>query len=622
MDVANAIVSAIRQGVAPPPDALSGTQAVPVAKALANKAGANKDVAGPVVQLIANAVRTGKVPKEAVPNVVNAAANIAQKTSNKNIATPVVQMIANAVRTGKVTGEAVPQVVRAAVNIGRKMNNKNINAAITRIIQNAVGKGMRVAGPARPPPPGTGPGANAWRLAFGPPRPIPNGAPPPPARPPRPSTVLGVPITTPTGQALLVYIFKITNSARKNSSKTDELMKYLKNVKARLGNNSKIKQILNSLYVNGGELPTNNAIRTALRNGLGNMRLMNLLEARKVLKGRDVDQYLLIKVREEIDKINRLNSQQRGWRLNELYKSLPSDFDAGRRLVERAILEEIRRAANRDPSEARRRLEYLRSNINFNRLPTRLRDEFRLLESRTRRGRENNYGYGRRRYENNYGYGRRREEGLRQGPERGRQGPPSRNGGPLVETRGPNLGLPEMGGGGTNALPPNQKNAINRAGGVNAALKTIAQVPGGAPEVARAAADLNETNGNTQKAIIIRGTRPAAIAAVRSLGGPRAAAYALEGLNTLSQTAKTQRRKATSPRKKKAKKSPVRIAELNRVINAVKKTRLVGLVARNVTKGPRNAEHLKPYYKRVIKSNILRRPFAKIVRQAAKAKKN
>jgi hypothetical protein len=430
---------------------------------------------------------------------------------------------------------------------------------------------------------------------------------------------------------LIIYLINRTNAARKKPELTPELLAYLKNLKTKLGNNSKIKNALNQLYVNPANLPNANTIRKAMRDRLGSMRLSNLLEARKVLKGREVDEYLLAKVRDELEKIRRLDSQERAWRLNELYKSLPSDFEKGRRLVERAIIEEMRRAANRDPNEARRRFRYLASNINLNKFPSSVRKEFRALTESSRRNddrrrrRENNY-YGRRGRENNYYRRRGGEYGISE--NRGGH-PPSRNGGPLNETRGPvfgrqgaanQTGAPPN----TNALPSNQKNAIQNAGGVNSALRTIAQVPGGAPEVAKAAADLNEMNGNVQKVIAIRGTRPAAIAAVRRLGGPRATSYALEGLNTLSQTAKTQKRKAETkaPRKKKPKKSPVRIAELTRVINAVKKTRLVGLVARNVTKAPRNPDHLKPYYKRVIKANILRRPFAKIVRKAAKAKKN
>ena len=149
------------------------------------------------------------------------------------------------------------------------------------------------------------------------------------------------------------------------------------------------------------------------------------------------------------------------------------------------------------------------------------------------------------------------------------------------------------------------------------ALQTIATVPGGAPVVARAAANLNEMGGNVQKAIEIRGTNPVALVAVSKLGGAKNAAYALEGLNTLSR--KTPVRKTTG-RKKKAK--GLRLQELNKVIRSVKKRRLMSIVSNNVTKIPVNLDEarLKKYYQKVIKANILRAPFSKIVRTAAKKK--
>jgi hypothetical protein len=61
--------------------------------------------------------------------------------------------------------------------------------------------------------------------------------------------------------------------------------------------------------------------------------------------------------------------------------------------------------------------------------------------------------------------------------------------------------------------------------------------------------------------------------------------------------------------------------ELNRVINAVKKQKLISLVAHNVTKTHNihpNDEKKKKYYKKVIKANILRTKFAKIVKKASK----
>ena len=176
------------------------------------------------------------------------------------------------------------------------------------------------------------------------------------------------------------------------------------------------------------------------------------------------------------------------------------------------------------------------------------------------------------------------------------------------------------GNGGVPPLPTNQQTAINNAGGVNSAMNTVVQVPGGAPEIAKAAEALNESGGNSTIAITVKGASPAAVNAVQKLGGPNNAVHVLEGLNTMSQTHATRKRKSRSRRAKVLK---PRIAELNRVISAVKKQRLISLMAHNVTKTHNihpNDEKLKAYYKKVLKANILRTPFAKIVKVAAKKK--
>lgn len=183
-----------------------------------------------------------------------------------------------------------------------------------------------------------------------------------------------------------------------------------------------------------------------------------------------------------------------------------------------------------------------------------------------------------------------------------------------------NGGRPEVNGGrpGVNLggssvpLPGNQRRAINNAGGVNKTMNAIANIPGGASEVAKAAEALNETNGNTVHAIQIKGASPEAVKAVQNLGGPKNAITVLEGLNTLSR--KTAKR-TTSTRRKPLR---PRVAELNRVLNSVKKQRLISLIAHNVTKTHNihpEDEKSKKYYKKVLKANILRTPLAKIVRQ-------
>jgi hypothetical protein len=152
-------------------------------------------------------------------------------------------------------------------------------------------------------------------------------------------------------------------------------------------------------------------------------------------------------------------------------------------------------------------------------------------------------------------------------------------------------------------------------------MNTVFHVPGGAGEVAKAAEALNETGGNVAQVIRIKGASPEAVKAVQNLGGPKNAVNVLEGLNTLSR--KTPGRKRVSPTRRRRKTYRPRIAELNRVLESVKKQRLISLAVHNVTKTHNihpNDEKLKKYYKKVLKANILRTPFAKVVRKAAKKK--
>ena len=193
----------------------------------------------------------------------------------------------------------------------------------------------------------------------------------------------------------------------------------------------------------------------------------------------------------------------------------------------------------------------------------------------------------------------------------------------LGGANGENIGN-YVGGGGLPPLPTNQQRAINNAGGVNRAMNTVVHVPGGASEIAKAAEALNESKGNTTYAITVKGASPAAVAAVKKLGGSNNAVIVLEGLNTMSKTHGTRKRKAARRIARPKKRKGPRVAELNRVLEAVKKQRLISLVAHNVTKTHNihpNDEKLKKYYKRVLKANILRTPFAKVVRKAATKKR-
>ena len=151
--------------------------------------------------------------------------------------------------------------------------------------------------------------------------------------------------------------------------------------------------------------------------------------------------------------------------------------------------------------------------------------------------------------------------------------------------------------------------------------EALAALHGEYSTVARAAADLNEMNGNAKKAQELKGTPSAAIKAVQKLGGHKTASYALEGLNTLAQSKKTQVRKAVRVQKgRRVKKAPVRLHELNKVIEAVKRKKLVSLVTHNV--GNVNNNRKKKYYKKVIKSFILKKSLATKVQAAAKKNKS
>ena len=136
---------------------------------------------------------------------------------------------------------------------------------------------------------------------------------------------------------------------------------------------------------------------------------------------------------------------------------------------------------------------------------------------------------------------------------------------------------------------------------------------------------MHSLSGNVKKAQELKGTPISAIKAVQKLGGHKTASYALEGLNTLAQSKKTQVRKAARVQKgHRVKKAPVRLHELNKVIEAVKRKKLVSLVAHNVTHT--NSSNInnkkKKYYKKVIKSFILKKPLAAKVQAAAKKNKS
>ena len=312
---------------------------------------------------------------------------------------------------------------------------------------------------------------------------------------------------------------------------------------------------------------------------------------------------------------SKMSSTFRSKKLGELLKKYPVNSKA-RDLVKVRILEEIRNAGqNKDPLVAQRKIQNLRSNIKPGLSPRYNQNLYKALGIEKGRAVENlreenryekeRYGrsYGRRSYNNERRYGRRSYN----------EGRGYRNEGPSGEVRRRRQQENYL------QLPVNQQLAIRNAGGVTNTLNTVADVPGGPQEVIKAANALRETSGNVSKAVNIKGASPVAVQAVQRLGGANKAVSVVQGLNTLSQKTATIRRKAAQKKRKTS--SRIRVAELNRVINAVKKQKLISLVAHNVTKTHNihpNDEKRKKYYKKIIKSNILRTKFSNIVKKAAK----
>jgi hypothetical protein len=348
------------------------------------------------------------------------------------------------------------------------------------------------------------------------------------------------------------------------------------------------------------------------------------------------------RVREMMNKIRySYSSSERLTRLVDLLKQLPINF-SGRREIVSAIIAIIREITNLNKfSNFTRNLRGVNNRNIRNALEVQRRrlDERRRLNERRRSGdyerRPGNYNLGLRRMvpasgpprysgESDSNYNRRRREavnanalrialGRAEPPRLGNGGyPPRVNGGYLS---GLNAGAPP--------LPAPQRNAINNVGGATVAVQTVAQVSGGAPEVAKAAEALNETGGNVKLAINVKGASPSAVNAVQKLGGVSQTVKILEGLNTMAQTPETQRRKAVTRRTRRAKKAAgsIRLTELNRVIAAVKKQKLISLVAHNVTRTNNihpNDEKLKKHYRKVMKSYLLKTPFATIAKKANK----
>lgn len=563
----------------------TGGIAIPVAEAEATRAAANASAAANAATQAAN--KPGAPPEaKAKANAAVQAANAANNAANKAANAP----NANA--------------AKAAANAAKKA----ANAAVTA----AGGAGGSATG-------GTGGGAS----------------------------VTGPTITfSPSIQVGLNKLPQAVQQARNDPSKMANLMRLVNNLKAKLPANSATQQTIQQLFKQPNKLPTSTQVQTAFKSSYKNMNLNELLALRAGGKNRAmVNAQLREAVRTQIRRIGRLSGAERSTYMAELYRSLPKNF-AGRAEVERELVKEVRAlglrtsggyggyGGGRSPYESRGILNGLRRNFGSS-LPPRLREEMRVQERRImeRQGPLRQNIGGRRNERGLAAEGALRQRGVRPNSNRplaaqaalrqtgfGAPGPKLLSQG-LLKQGGPqlNIGLGQP----LAPLPPNQQSAITKAGGHQTAIQTIAAVPGGAPQVALAAQALNETNGNRQQALE-RGVKPEAINAVQRLGGPTNTGYVLEGLNTLAQTRKTQVRKAAVSRKRKVKPTSLRLNELNNVINAVKKRKLISLVAHNVTHtGIHNNENRKKkYYKKVIKSSILRRPLANKVRAAAKKTSN
>jgi hypothetical protein len=189
------------------------------------------------------------------------------------------------------------------------------------------------------------------------------------------------------------------------------------------------------------------------------------------------------------------------------------------------------------------------------------------------------------------------------------------------------------------ALPAQERLALTNAGGYSSAAAVVSSA-GGPATVQRAITALNANGGNVNAAMQKTGLSRQVFNNVNKLGGPVTARRALAAVKKVTvktapyvgqnatqrvymgPNATRQNVYALAPVKKPRKKrrTEVKLAELNRVINAVKKKKLISLVAHNVTRTNIHANNgrLKPYYKRVIKAAILKRPFAKIARGHAK----
>lgn len=581
-----------------------------------------------ILKIIRNSLNTSKNVKKVLPAQIRKAVAVSIKnttTPEANTAKVILKLIQNSMNAGgKLKKETAEEVLKHA---GAPPKN-NTNSKILNIIIGALG------------PPEKAPEIKAKIEAQAPPRP-----------------------TNTSGTANL--IFKLIVNLFKTNGKMEgpaPLPNFFATNTFRQANRPKngrkwyfgTKNGKTGWHLNTGGArpppPVSGLEGPSGRPNFSKLNLAALLRWRRENPGnsRNVNSAISKLIRNTLNKIRySYSSSERLGRLSELLRQLPTNF-SGRREIVAAIIAMIREISNMNKFfNFNRNLRGINNRnirealeIQRRRLERRRREERRPGESynnyerRMRRASSSGYRYP---GESNTSYRRRsnnnaiRRAIVRSEPPRRRN-----NGGGYGPGRaasnenairraigGPAAPLPSGNGAPPPPLPPSQAAAINAAGGPTNAVNTVAQVPGGAPEVAKAAEALNETGGNVRLAINMKGVSPAAINAVQKLGGVSQTVKILEGLNTMAQTPETQRRKAARPRVRSAKKSPrgVRLTELNRVISAVKKQKLISLMAHNVTRNNNihpNDEKLKKHYKKVMKSYILKTKFANIAKRAAK----
>lgn len=565
-------------------------------------------LANAIIKLIKNSLNTSKNVKRVLPIQIRKAVAVSiknAKSPDSNTARLILKLIQNSLNlNGKLKKETADTVIK---HTGAPTNT---NAQIFKIIVNALGPPEQAA-------------AIKAQLA---------------AQPPRPAGTNNT--TANLIFKLIMNLFKTTNkmaegpAAAANFYAANTFRQTNRPKNGRKWYFGTVNGLGTGWHLNKGAAQTGPVVGPTGRPNWSTWDLSALLRWRREnpRNTANVNSAIMKFLKNALNKIRySASSGERLARLAELLRQLPINF-SGRREIVTMIIAMIREISNMNRfSNFNRNLR----GVNNRNIRDALETQRRRLERR-RPGNDNERrlrralgGPGPSRYpgESNTGYRTRlNENSLRMAVARAeppRPRPINYGAAPVPRSTisNENAIRRALGAEPLPPLPPSQTLAINAAGGPTNALQTVALVPGGAPEVAKAAEALNETGGNVRLAMNTKGVSPAAINAVKKLGGVSQTVRILEGLNTMAQTPETRRRKAARPRTRRPKKVAVRLTELNRVINAVKKQKLISLMAHNIARTHNihpNDEKLKKHYKKVMKSYILKTKFANIAKRAAK----